>query len=182
MQMQVPKLTGPMVKLVRTGEGVLVFGANAAIIVATAITQNLSPVNGVKYAVILNSVTVISRSILKAVSATQGLTGVTPEQFNPQALPDLQTLVDAVSKQVRDDLAGASAGTVAGQAAEDIPDLEQLVADAEHFDEVPPATPEPRTEAEVTQALQDEAQVDLTAKPESAVTPDPPAEPTPAGS
>lgn len=62
----VPKLTNPLTKFIRTGEGILVYAANAALVVIPIVTNALSATQAVKYGVILDSVAVAARSILKA--------------------------------------------------------------------------------------------------------------------
>lgn len=62
----IPKLTNPLTKFIRTGEGILVYAANAALVVIPIVTNALSATQAVKYGVILDSVAVAARSILKA--------------------------------------------------------------------------------------------------------------------
>lgn len=65
----IPKTTSPLTKFIRTGEGILVFACNLALLIVPLATSALSANQALKYAVILNGATVVARSILKALSA-----------------------------------------------------------------------------------------------------------------
>ncbi len=67
----IPATTDPLAKFIRTGEGILVYLANIVLILVPIVTNSLSATQAAKYAVILNSVAVFSRSILKAIASTQ---------------------------------------------------------------------------------------------------------------
>lgn len=71
MKLAIPQTTTPLTKLIRTGEGILVYAANVALIVVPITTSSLSATQAVKYGVALNSVTVVARSLLKAIAAVK---------------------------------------------------------------------------------------------------------------
>lgn len=75
----IPKVTSPLTKLVRTTEGVLVIGFNGALLLAS-VFGTLPGVQAVKYAAIVNAVTVGARQGLKALASFAQSTGLTPTE------------------------------------------------------------------------------------------------------
>lgn len=85
--------TTPLKRLVATGEGVLIFGSNLALLLVPIFTSSLSATAAARDAVILNGITIGSRSLLKGVAAFSGASGVAPEQIgavDPETLSDSQ--------------------------------------------------------------------------------------------
>jgi hypothetical protein len=75
----IPETTTPMVKFVRTGEGMLVVAFNIALLVVPIISSALTPAQAVKWAAVINGVAVVARTGLKMTSLVQGGTGAAPE-------------------------------------------------------------------------------------------------------
>jgi hypothetical protein len=99
----IPKLSAPLTKLVRTGEGVVLFAFNTLAAVAV-IVQDVAPTQAIKYAAIFNSVAFLSRTALKAVALGKPIVG------EPIALTGaLVTGVDQALSEI--DSAYASAAT-----------------------------------------------------------------------
>jgi hypothetical protein len=69
----VPRTTTPLGKFIRTGEGILVFAFNIAMVVVPIVSNSLSPAQAVKWAGIVNGIAVVARTGLKIVSVTQGV-------------------------------------------------------------------------------------------------------------
>lgn len=67
----IPKTTTPMVKFVRTGEGMLVVAFNIALLVVPIISSALTPAQAVKWAAVINGVAVVARTGLKMTSLVQ---------------------------------------------------------------------------------------------------------------
>jgi hypothetical protein len=67
----IPKTTTSMVKFVRTGEGLLVVAFNIALLVVPIISSALTPAQAVKWAAVINGVTVVARTGLKMTSLVQ---------------------------------------------------------------------------------------------------------------
>jgi hypothetical protein len=65
----VPATTTPLTKFIRTLEGIIVLAANVTLIVVPIVTSSLTASQAVKYGVILDSIAVVARSVLKAVAA-----------------------------------------------------------------------------------------------------------------
>lgn len=72
--MQIPKLSAPLVKDIRTGEGIFEW-ALAALIAASAVTDKLSFGHSATYITILAGIKAIRRCLLKLVAA-QGVVGI----------------------------------------------------------------------------------------------------------
>jgi hypothetical protein len=68
----IPTMTTPMVKFVRTGEGMLVVAFNIALLVVPIISSALTPAQAVKWAAVINGVAVVARTGLKMTSLVQG--------------------------------------------------------------------------------------------------------------
>lgn len=83
----IPKLSAPLTKFIRTGEGILVFAANLGLLLVPIVTNSLSATNAARDAVVLNVATVVSRSALKAVTSITGYTGIKPSQVGSLTLP-----------------------------------------------------------------------------------------------
>jgi hypothetical protein len=67
----IPETTTPMVKFVRTGEGMLVVAFNIALLVVPIISSALTPAQAVKWAAVINGVAVVARTGLKMTSLLQ---------------------------------------------------------------------------------------------------------------
>jgi hypothetical protein len=74
----IPETTTPLKKFIRTGEGVLVFAFNLAMLIVPIVSNALTPEQAVKWAGIVNGVAVISRTGLKAVSVFAEASGIPP--------------------------------------------------------------------------------------------------------
>lgn len=75
----IPQKTTPLTKFVRTGEGVLVFAFNLAMLIVPIVSSALTPEEAVKWAGIVNGVAVISRTGLKIVAEVSKTTGIAPQ-------------------------------------------------------------------------------------------------------
>jgi hypothetical protein len=69
----IPKFTTPQAKMIRTLEGVLVVAFNLAMIIVPIITGShvLPAATAVKYAAVVNTATVLARSLAKGLMAWQ---------------------------------------------------------------------------------------------------------------
>lgn len=70
----VPRKTDPLTKFIRTGEGVLVFLFNIALLVVPIVSSSLTAAESAKWATIIDGIAVISRTGLKMVASAQGAT------------------------------------------------------------------------------------------------------------
>jgi hypothetical protein len=120
----IPNTTTPMVKFVRTGEGMLVVAFNIALLVVPIISNALTPAQAVKWAAVINGVAVVARTGLKMTSLIQGGAVAAPE---------------AVPADSPDQLEGAMAdspeqpeGEDAAAALDDAP-IDDLVSDSDEF-------------------------------------------------
>jgi hypothetical protein len=75
----IPKTTTSMVKFVRTGEGLLVVAFNIALLIVPIVSSALTPAQAVKWAAVINGITVVARTGLKMTSLVQGGTAASPE-------------------------------------------------------------------------------------------------------
>jgi hypothetical protein len=123
----IPKLTTAETKFVRTGEGVLVIGFNGAVIVATLVSHIISGVHGIpvtesmKWLGVLNSISVIGRSGLKAVLSASKIGLPEPAQLiDPAVLADAAAVAAQVGPQVTQDIKDPDANTIVGQAEADV--------------------------------------------------------------
>jgi hypothetical protein len=130
----IPKFTSPQVKFIRTGEGILVYLFNGAMIIIPLLSSSLSPVEALKWAGVVNAATVISRSGLKALTAFAGMTGIKPDVVQQPA-------------GISDDAKQLHSGNVETQLAsllETFPDslewISKTVKDVEEFKVVPAET------------------------------------------
>lgn len=136
----VPKRTDPMTKFIRTGEGVLVFAFNIALVVVPIVSNSLSAAQSAKWATIIDGIAVVSRTGLKMVAAVQ--TKPTAEVAKVAEVAAYSLASGGLPAA-----APASAGQAVGAATpqgstalgRDIAGIEQLVADAEEFASVPSA-------------------------------------------
>lgn len=108
----VPKLSAPLSKSIRTGEGILVYATNVALALAASLPHGLSWTHAGLYLTILNGIHVISRSALKFGALNVGLGIAAPSVIVP--------------------VAPAAIASVA----------KELVSDAQEFASVPPAAVE----------------------------------------
>lgn len=104
----IPKLSTPLAKLIRTGEGVLLYLFNLAA-AAAVIVNDVAPAVAVKYAAIFNAVAFASRTVLKVVATTQPLVGGPP--IAPP--PAIVSTVDQVLADI--DAAAAAATAIQAQ-------------------------------------------------------------------
>jgi hypothetical protein len=73
----IPKTTSPLVKFIRTTEGVFVLFANIALIVVPIISAQVKPGTSLLLGTILNGTVVVARTGLKIVAQLQSA-GLTP--------------------------------------------------------------------------------------------------------
>ena len=142
----IPEKTDPKTKFIRTGEGVLVFAFNVAMLVVPIVSSALSAGQAVKYAAILNGVAVVSRSGLKIAALIPKVTNVPAANVNMAVTDDSAKLIAAAVQQVLADTAKSpSADDVGNQVNADVDKLEQLLDDAQNGGgkaaELPPAPP-----------------------------------------
>jgi hypothetical protein len=73
----IPKNTNPLAKGIRTGEGILVYAANVALVVLGALPQGMTWQRSTLYLTILNGVYALSRSAVKmtALNSSIGIGG-----------------------------------------------------------------------------------------------------------
>src|ERR1700733_14191271 len=67
----IPKTTDPLAKFIRTGEGILVFAFNLALLIVPLVSNALTPAQSAKWATIIDGIAVISRTGLKMVATAQ---------------------------------------------------------------------------------------------------------------
>ena len=142
----IPEKTDPKTKFIRTGEGVLVFAFNVAMLVVPIVSSALSAGQAVKYAAILNAVAVVSRSGLKIAALIPKATNVPAANVNMAVTDDSAKLIAAAVQQVLiDTTKSPSADEVGSQVNADVDKLEQLLDDAQNGGgkaaELPPAPP-----------------------------------------
>jgi hypothetical protein len=129
----IPKKTDPKTKFIRTGEGILVFAFNVAMLVVPIVTSALSPTEAVKYAAILNGIAVISRSGLKAAALFSQVTGTPAGQVSQPVTQDVANVIAGALKQALADSAKTPSLQSAGQQAdEDVEEVQKLLADAKN--------------------------------------------------
>ncbi len=136
----IPRHTAPLTKFIRTGEGILVFAFNVALLVVPIVSNALTPQQSVKWAAILDGIAVVSRSGLKMVAAAQGAgTPAAPEPPAP-ALPDTDAAAIAAGADLAPPATGEPAWQGALQVAGDLSNVGTLVSDAEELATGPSAT------------------------------------------
>ncbi|HUA45455.1 MAG TPA: hypothetical protein VMA77_09530 [Solirubrobacteraceae bacterium] len=129
----IPRKTDPKAKFIRTGEGILVFAFNVAMLVIPIVTSALSATEAVKYAAILNAVAVFSRSGLKAAALLPQVTGVPAGQVSqPVAQDAANVIADAVKQALADGAKPPSLQAVGQQVDQDVQEVEKLVTDAKN--------------------------------------------------
>lgn len=69
----VPKISAPLAKSIRTGEGILVYASNVALGLLGALPNGLTWKQSALFATILNGLHVVSRSMLKITAINKGL-------------------------------------------------------------------------------------------------------------
>ena len=155
----VPKRTDPMAKFIRTGEGVLVFAFNIALVVVPIVSNSLSAAESAKWATIIDGIAVVSRTGLKMVAAVQ--TKPTAEVAKVAEVAAYSLAAGAVPAALgAPTSAGQGSGVVAPQVSapvgRDIAGIEQLVADAEEFASTPSAADSAPTPSSSPGATQEE--------------------------
>jgi hypothetical protein len=127
----IPTTTTPLAKFIRTGEGVLVFAFNGALLVVPIVSGALTPEQAVQWAAIINGVTVVSRTGLKIVAVLESAS----EADAPQPA------VPAAGYVPTGDANPGAASAAADTEAADSPNtpIETQVSDAEELMSVPPS-------------------------------------------
>lgn len=117
----IPKKTQPLGKFVRTGEGILVFAFNLAMLIVPIFSSALTPGQAVKWAGIVNGVAVFSRTGLKIVSVIEGVTDTTPTNVVSQPVAtDIDQLATAIAQNLPKDLASTPTIDQVGAQIEEI--------------------------------------------------------------
>lgn len=140
----IPKTTDPLTKFIRTGEGILVFAFNIALLVVPIVSNALSPAQSAKWAAIIDGVAVVSRTGLKMVAtATQAAGGHPVSEV--QALTAAGgsgrlATVEAIAAAAAAVVPGIGAGSaqLPATVGRDATDVAKLVSDAEEFADAPP--------------------------------------------
>lgn len=126
----IPTTTTPLAKFIRTGEGVLVFAFNGALLVVPIVSSALTPEQAVQWAAIVNGVTVVSRTGLKIVAVLESASG---DDAPAPAVPDAGYVPTSAVYHT----AAATPDTEPAHSP-NIP-IETQVSDAEEFMSVPPS-------------------------------------------
>ena len=92
----IPKKTDPLAKLIRTGEGWLVFAFNLALLIIPIVSNSLSPTTAVEWAAILNGVTVVCRSGLKIAA----ITGTPSSPLSQQVTAEVDAIAEELATQL----------------------------------------------------------------------------------
>jgi hypothetical protein len=124
----IPEMTTPMVKFVRTGEGMLVVAFNIALLVVPIISSALTPAQAVKWAAVINGVAVVARTGLKMTSLVRGGTGAAPEAVAAD-LPEEPEAAMAADPE------GPEEATAAAPLAD--ANIDDLVSDSDEFASLP---------------------------------------------
>lgn len=120
----IPKKTDPLGKFVRTGEGILVFAFNLAMLVVPIFSSALTAEQAVKWAGIVNGVAVVSRTGLKMVSIVNGVTGTTPaDVVSKPVADDVDQLATAIAQNLPEDLARTPSIDQVGSQLEEVKGL-----------------------------------------------------------
>jgi hypothetical protein len=146
----IPRTTDPMTKFIRTGEGVLVFGFNLALLVVPIVSGSLSAAQSAKWATIIDGIAVVSRTGLKMVASAQAkpprvaaAAALEVAATTAYSLADGGAAGTAGVGTTASETAGETAATVfpkvAAALAPEISAIGRLVADAEEFADPPPA-------------------------------------------
>lgn len=131
----IPKITSPLAKFIRTGEGILVFLFGTAATVVPIITNSLTPAESLKWGGIVTGVALVSRTGLKAVALLAQQTGIQPAQLNTGAVTlDLTAVLKSLLTQIPKDASGKiDPDVIIAQIENDAPEIERLVTDAVEF-------------------------------------------------
>jgi hypothetical protein len=145
----IPKQTDPMTKFIRTGEGILVFGFNIALLVVPIVSNTLTPAQSAKWATIIDGIAVISRTGLKIVASAQGKPPAAAAAAAVDVAATAAYSLAAAGPAAADapaavpapaaDMPVAAIPQLAASLAPDIAAVGQLVTDAEEFADPPPA-------------------------------------------
>ena len=128
-----PRKTDPEAKFIRTGEGILVFAFNVAMLVVPIVSNALSATNAVKYAAILNGVAVVSRSGLKIADLLPSITGVKAANVGPAVVQSTADLIaTTVLQAIKDSDQRPSLDAIGTQVNADLDAATQVVNDAEN--------------------------------------------------
>lgn len=93
----VPKFSAPLTKLIRTGEGIVLFAFNIVTAVLTAV-GDVAPGIAVKDAAIFNAIAFASRQALKAVAALKPVVGEPiPAHLRGVSEADILAAIDAAA-------------------------------------------------------------------------------------
>lgn len=93
----IPKFSAPLTKLIRTGEGIVLFAFNVATLVLATV-GDVAPSVAVKYAAIFNAVAFGSRQALKAVAVLQPSVGTPiPVQLGTHSEADILAEIQAAA-------------------------------------------------------------------------------------
>ncbi|MGZ6613078.1 MAG: hypothetical protein ACXVFQ_01435 [Solirubrobacteraceae bacterium] len=123
-RLRIPKQTDPLGKFVRTGEGILVFAFNLAMLIVPIFSNALTPEQAVKWAGIVNGVAVVSRTGLKMVSVFEGVTGTTPaDVVSKPVADDIDQLATAIAQNLPKDLATTPSIDQVGSQLEEVKGL-----------------------------------------------------------
>lgn len=93
--MSIPKLSTPLAKLIRTGEGVLLYAFNAALILLPAL-NDLPWAKAIPWLAITNAVAFASRTFLKAVAVGKPLVGADPIAVNAPQIDQVLAEIGAI--------------------------------------------------------------------------------------
>jgi hypothetical protein len=137
----IPETTTPMVKFVRTGEGMLVVAFNIALLVVPIISSALTPAQAVKWAAVINGVAVVARTGLKmtslvqagAVAAPEAAIAASPEE--PEEATSAAPILDGTATVPIDADADVTAA-----APIDATHIDDLVSDSDEFASLPSVT------------------------------------------
>jgi hypothetical protein len=132
MTLSPPKQTDPLAKFVRTGEGVLIFAFNLAMLIVPIVSNALTPDQAVRWAAILNGVVVIARTGLKIVAVVQRQTGIAPA---PVGVPGPTT--DPIPSPSPVTNGQAPPGAIVAPGASGMPAGGSLVSDSDEFGSAP---------------------------------------------
>lgn len=142
----IPKTTDPLTKFIRTGEGVLVFAFNIALVLVPIVSNSLTAAQSAKWATIIDGIAVISRTGLKMVASAQAKPAMTVAAAPGDAIAAYAVAAAApapapVAPDALTPPTGQFSPSVIPQAAAAVaPDIAaagQLVADAEEFADPP---------------------------------------------
>jgi hypothetical protein len=124
----IPKTTTPMVKFVRTGEGLLVVAFNIALLVVPIVSSSLTPAQAVKWAAVINGVAVVARTGLKMTSLVRAGAVGAPEAAIAASPEEPEEAIAASAE--------APEGTTEA-APIDAAHIDDLVSDSEEFASLP---------------------------------------------